>query len=92
MATIHGIYVLDNVSSVRLTPLGIHSGMDITIQNVSSSGYVYIGGEGVTTSDYGYRISPGHSISWELPEKDQLYAISSAPEMKIAVLRTSLEK
>lgn len=92
MATIHNLYTLSSSAGTRLTPIGMHSGMDITIQNVDSTAYVYIGGEGVTASNYGYRIAPGHAISWELPEKDELYAITDTNNSKIAVLKTSLEK
>ena len=92
MSTIHNLYTLSNSEATRLTPIGMHSGMDITIQNVNASGYIYIGGEGVTSSNYGYRIMPNHAVSWELPERDELYAISSAPDMKAAILKTSLEK
>lgn len=92
MATIHNLYTLSNAVATRLTPLGMHSGMDITIQNVDATAYTYIGGEGVTMANYGYRIAPGHAISWELPEKDALYAITDTNNSKIAVLKTSLEK
>ena len=89
--TTHSLTTLSNTDAVRLTPNGDHSGMDITLQNVNASGYVYIGGEGVTTSNYGYRIMPNHAISFELPGYDALYAISSAPEMKLAIIKTGLE-
>lgn len=92
MATIHNLYTLSNSEATRLTPLGIHSSMDVTIQNVDDTAYVYIGGEGVTALNYGYRIAPGHAISWELPERDELYAITDTNLSKIAVLKTSLEK
>jgi hypothetical protein len=65
--------------------------MDITIQNVHESGYVYIGGEEVSASDYGFRIMPNHSWSIELPSRDSLYAISSVNGSKIAVLKTGLD-
>lgn len=92
MATIHNLYTLSNSEATRLTPIGIHSGMDITIQNVDATAYVFVGGEGVTAANYGYRIAPGHAISWELPEKDALYAITDVNGSKAAVLKTSLEK
>jgi hypothetical protein len=66
--------------------------MDITLQNVNDFAYVYVGGEGVTASNYGYRIAPGHAISWELPERDSLYAIADTDESLLAVLKTGLEK
>jgi hypothetical protein len=65
--------------------------MDITIQNVHESAYVYIGGEGVTSLNYGYRISPNNAWSIELPSRDSLYAISSVNDSKIAVLTTGLD-
>lgn len=92
MATNHNLYSLSDEVATRLTPPGIHSGMDITLQNVDDTAYVYVGGEGVTVLNYGYRIAPGHAISWELPEKDSLYAITDTDLSKLAVLKTSLEK
>lgn len=88
----HYVITLSNAEPVRLTPPGMHSGLDITIQNVSSSGYAYLGNEDVTTSNYGFRIMPNHSISFELPEKDVLYAIGSTNEIQIAVIKINLEK
>lgn len=89
--TSHQIFTLSSSEASRLTPNGIHSGMDITIQNVDSSAYVYIGGEGVTSSDFGFRVNPGAAISFELPGRDSLYAISDTNESQIAVLKTNLE-
>jgi hypothetical protein len=65
--------------------------MDITVQNVHDSAIVYLGGEGVTSSDYGYRLNPGLAISFELPGRDALYAISNTNNSKVAVLKTNLE-
>jgi len=91
LMTVHSLTTLSSTTATRLTPLGIHSGMDVTLQNVDNLAYVYVGGEGVTALNYGYRITPGHAISWELPGKDALYAITDTNGSKLAVLRTSLE-
>lgn len=91
MATTHNLFTLSNATATRITPLGVHSGMDITIQNVDATAYIYVGGEGVLTTDYGYRIAPGHAISWELPGTDSLYLISDVNGSKAAVLKTNLE-
>jgi hypothetical protein len=82
---------LSNTEETKLTPNGSSSGLDITLQNVNSSGYIYIGGENVTSSNYGFRIMPNHSISFELSGRDSLYAIASGSGMSLAVLKTSLE-
>jgi len=89
--TTHATISLSNETATRLTPPGLHSGMDITIQNVSEANYVYLGGEGVSLQDFGYRLNPASAISFELPGKDALYAISDANETMIAVLKTNLE-
>lgn len=90
--TQHAVITLSNTNPTRLTPAGMHSGLDITIQNVSDEGYVYLGDSTVTTSNYGYRISPNNAISFELPEKDTMYAIGSENGVQIAVIKTNLEK
>ena len=89
--TEHQIYTLASDSATKLTPGSTHSGFDITIQNNNAAGYVYVGGEGVTTSSYGFRILPNHSISFELPSKDHLYLVSSTSGLTAAVIKTGLE-
>jgi hypothetical protein len=90
--TAHILHTLSNSTVTRLTPLGTHSGMDFTIQNVNDTGYIYLGGtDSVSSTDYGFRILPNHSISFELPPKDAMFAIASANGMKAAVITTNLE-
>ena len=90
--TQHSLVTLSNTSATRLTPIGLHSGLDLTLQNVNASGYIYIGGNDETSStNYGFRILPNHSISFELPSVDALYAVASDSAMKLAMIQTSLE-
>jgi hypothetical protein len=89
--TTHSLTTLSNTSATRLTPNGLHSGMDITIQNVDSSAYVFLGGEGVTASDYGYRLAPGSAWSVELPGLDAIYAITDTNGSKVALFKMGLE-
>jgi hypothetical protein len=89
--TTHATISLSSETATRLTPNGLHSGMDITIQNVDDEAYVYIGGENVNPEDFGYRLSPGLAISFELPGRDALYAITDVDQSYIAVLKTNLE-
>lgn len=89
--TTHSNPQLSNTEATRLTPNGIHSGMDITIQNLSETAYVYIGAEGVNPEDFGYRLAPNNAWSVELAGRDALYAIADEDGTYIAVLKTSLE-
>ena len=87
----HSIVSLSDSEAVALSPSITHAGTDITIQNINSSGYVYIGNDSVTTTNYGYRLSPNNAISFELPGTDSLYAVSSADGLEVAVIMTALE-
>jgi hypothetical protein len=88
--TAHRIELIGAVAK-RITPNGTHSGMDITIQNVNESGNIYVGGEGVSTTNYGYKIMPGGAISFELPPLDALYLIADNADSPAAILQIGLE-
>lgn len=89
--TAHQIVILSDEEATRLTPLGTHSGMDITVQSINDAGYIFLGGSGVTDTSFGYRLAPGHAISFELPGRDALYAIASDPDMRISIIKIGLE-
>jgi hypothetical protein len=89
--TKHALTTLSSSTATKITPAGTHSGIDITLQNVNTSGYIYIGSSSVSSTNYGFRILPNHAISFELPGKDSLYAIASINNMKVAVLQTGIE-
>lgn len=89
--TLHALTTLSSTDATRLTPEGTHGGMDITIQNISDTAYVYIGAVGVTSLNYGFRLAPGSAFSIELPGKDSLYAITDTNGSKVSVLKTNLE-
>jgi hypothetical protein len=92
MATYHQLVVLSDTNETELTPEGkVHSGLDLTVQNVHESAIVYLGGEGVTTENYGYKLEPGTGFSVELNPRDQFYAISDTDESEVALLRVLLE-
>ena len=58
MATYHDLLTLSDTTATELTPGANHSGLDVTIQNVDDTAIVYIGGAGVTASDYGFKLTP----------------------------------
>ena len=83
---------LSDTVPLRLTPNGTHSGLDFTIQNSNDAGYIYLGGNAsLTSSNYGFRILPNHSISFELPGQDAIYALASTAGMFVSTIATSLE-
>jgi hypothetical protein len=88
--TTHVIVELNNTTPTLVSPSGTHSGCDITVQNINESGYVYVGGSGVSTTSYGYRVAPNTAVSFELPGRDAIYLIGSAT-LDAAVLTMGLE-
>jgi len=90
--TTHRIVALSTTSPILLSPPGTHSGVDITVQNINASGYVFVGASNLTTGDYGFRIDPSHAISVELNGKDALYAIGSTSGLSASILSTNLEQ
>lgn len=90
MAVTHRIIELNNTSAIAVSVEENHAGRDITIQNIDSTAYVYIGGAGVTTTNFGYRIAPNSAWSVELKREDVIYAVSSGSS-DVAVLELALE-
>jgi hypothetical protein len=90
--TAHKIVALSTTSPILLSAPGTHSGVDITMQNVNSEGYIYIGASNLTSINYGFRIDPSHAISLELNGKDSIYAIGSTSNLSVSVLTTALEQ
>lgn len=93
MATYHELLTLSDETETELTPEGkTHSGLDLTVQNVHATANVYIGGEGVTALNYGYKLEPGDAFSIELNPRDELFAISDVDGSELALLRVLLEE
>lgn len=81
-----------NGTPVRVTPLGVHSGMDITIQNTSLDNNVFLGGQGtLNSSTFGYMMPPLSTFSVELASQDAIYAVSENDGALVAVFRLGLE-
>jgi hypothetical protein len=92
MATYHEILTLSNSTPVELTPEGkVHSGLDLTVQNIDEEAIVYLGAEDVSSTSYGFKLLPGAGFSIELNPRDELYAISDTDDSEVALLRVLLE-
>lgn len=90
MAVTHNIFQLNSTTPVAVSVTGNHAGRDITIQNISDTAYAYIGGSGVSTTNYGYRLAPDSAWSVELRAGEEIYAVSSASS-SVAVMELGLE-
>jgi len=92
MATYHEIVTLSDTTPLELTPEGrVHSGLDLTVQNIDEEAIIYLGAEDVSSTSYGFKLLPGAGFSIELNPRDELYAISDTNESEVALLRVLLE-
>ena len=92
MATHHEIVTLSDTTPLELTPEGkVHSGLDLTVQNIDEEAIIYLGAEDVSSISYGFKLLPGAGFSIELNPRDELYAISDTDESEVALLRVLLE-
>lgn len=63
------------------------NGQTINVQNPGDGVTVYLGGEGVTSTSYGYSLSGGTSFSIELGYKEKLYAVVASGTQTVNIIR-----
>ncbi len=62
-------------------------GQTINVQNPAGGVDVYIGGEGVTTTDYGYLLKAETNFSVELQDDEKLYAVVTTGTQTVNIIR-----
>jgi hypothetical protein len=88
MALTHARIAINDTNPVPVTPVGTEAGMNLTlmVQNLGESA-VYLGGIGLTATEYGVSIVPGGAVTIDnLSRKDDVYALSSDGDSYVAVL------
>lgn len=61
--------------------------LTISVQNLDTQKYVYLGDSSVTTSSYGYRVDPGQTWVADLGPRDEVYAVTSNGTSQVAVIK-----
>jgi hypothetical protein len=62
-------------------------GQTVSVQNPSTTVTVYLGGEGVTTTSYGYALGVVSDMSIDLQDGEKLYAVVASSTQTVSVLR-----
>jgi len=62
-------------------------GQTINVQNPAGGVDVYLGGDGVTTSAYGYLLKADSSFSIELQDDEKLYAVVTSSTQTVNIIR-----
>lgn len=90
--TTHQAYTLTTANTAyEIIPARQGNGRDVTIQNNNATALIYIGGEGVTSTSYGFKIVPGAAISFELDGEDSIWAVSNSSGVDVHIMRVRLE-
>lgn len=50
----------------------------LSIQNIMTTGFAYLGNSGVSTTTYGHKLYPGQSFTIELAPNDRVWAVGDA--------------
>lgn len=64
----------------------IRSSYTLVVQHIGSSGYIYIGNENVSISNFGYKLYPGQGMTIELPSRIIIYAIASTTNLPVSIM------
>lgn len=92
MSTVHETHTLTvSGTAYEILPVRNGNGRDVTIQNNNPSAGVFLGGVGVTSSDYGFKLLPGAAISFELDGEDSIWAVGSENAATVNTLQIQLE-
>ena len=62
-------------------------GQAVSVQNTAAGANVYIGGEGVTTTSYGYSLAGGTDMMVEMQDGEKLYGVVASSTQTVNVLR-----
>ena len=66
---------LNSTPQNLVTRENVHSVNTLTVQNIMSTGYAYLGNDSVTSSVFGHKLFPGQSFTIELAWSDNLYVV-----------------
>lgn len=56
----------------------IDSRSTLSVQNIMTTGYAYLGNESVTTTVYGHKLYPAQSFTIEMATGDDLWAVGDS--------------
>lgn len=73
------------VSIPQANDIPYESKVSLSIQNLDSSISVYLGGNGISSTNFGFKLLPAQTFTVDLLPGDMLYAIADSGTPKLAV-------
>ena len=87
MAVSHEIVSVGTTATKLTSDFDGKDGQTINVQNPAGGATVYLGGEGVTTTSYGFLLGAGISFSIELQDDEKLYAVVATSTQNVNIIR-----
>ena len=87
MAVSHAIISVGTTATKLTSDYDGKDGQTINVQNPAGGATVYLGGEGVTTSNYGFVLGAGISFSIELQDDEKLYGVVATSTQNVNIIR-----
>ena len=87
MAVSHAIVSVGTTATKLTSDYDGKDGQTINVQNPAGGVDVSLGGEGVTTTSYGYLLKAETSFSVELQDDEKLYAVVTTGTQTVNILR-----
>lgn len=78
MRSRHKIQELNSVAVNLVVREATDARNSMSIQNISNTGFAYLGAYGVTSSDYGIKLYPGQIYTIELASSDDIWAVGDS--------------
>jgi hypothetical protein len=79
--------------SIGITPTQISSdfagkdGQAVLVQNPSNGTTVFLGGDGVTTTSYGFQLDAGSNFTIEMQNGEKLFGVVASSTQTVNVIR-----
>ena len=87
MAVTHSRVSVGTTATKLTSDFDGKDGQTINVQNPAGAVDVYLGGEGVTTTSYGYLLKAETSFSVELQDDEKLYAVVASGTQTVNIIR-----
>jgi len=90
MAVLHQRVTVGTTATLLAEATSNRDGMDVMIQSAKGSSVeVFVGGAGVTTTDYGHLLDPDENFNLHLYPGEKLYGVTTTGTHTLNILKTS---
>ena len=78
MKSRHKIHSLNSTAVNLVVREATDARNSMSIQNISNTGFAYLGANGVTTTDFGIKLFPGQIYTIEFASSDDIWAVGDS--------------